>query len=128
MTKRFENRLDKSNIKFNTLNPVWDNEKETGLNVFEMIDLLNKYDAEYNMCHNDVLRLEKENELLKIDKQQLHMAMSRENVRHKQFKDKVFDLIDKKIEEYKKYDGYDTESYYIGTGLLKDLKEELLDD
>ena len=31
--KRFENRLDKSNLKFNTLNPVWDNEKETALNV-----------------------------------------------------------------------------------------------
>ena len=41
MTERFENRLNKDNIKFNTLNPVWDNEKETGLNVFEMIDLLN---------------------------------------------------------------------------------------
>ena len=62
---RFENRLDKSNVKFNTLNPVWDNEKECGLNVFEMMDLLNKYDKEYNMCHNDVLRLEKENEQLK---------------------------------------------------------------
>jgi len=40
--KRFENRLNKDNIKFNTLNPVWDNEKETGLNVFEMIDLMNE--------------------------------------------------------------------------------------
>lgn len=44
--KRFENRLDKSNVKFNTLNPVWDNEKETGLNVFEMIDELNKLSDE----------------------------------------------------------------------------------
>ena len=41
--KRFENRLNKSNIKFNTLNPVWDNEKGTALNVFEMIDKLNEY-------------------------------------------------------------------------------------
>lgn len=41
--KRFENRLNKSNIKFNTLNPVWDNKKGTALNVFEMIDKLNEY-------------------------------------------------------------------------------------
>ena len=70
--KRFENRLDKSNVKFNTINPIWDNEKETGLNVFEMMDLLNKYDTEYNMCHNDVLRLEKENEDLKQQMQRLY--------------------------------------------------------
>ena len=40
--KRFENRLNKDNVKFNILNPVWDNEKEDALNVFEMIDLLNE--------------------------------------------------------------------------------------
>ena len=44
--KRFENRLNNSDIKFNTLNPVWDNEKETALNVFEMIDLLNELSEE----------------------------------------------------------------------------------
>ena len=76
--KRFENRLNKSNIKFNTLNPVWDNEKEDALNVFEMIDELNylndccdnliedntEYVAEINQMH-------KENEQLKVDKQAL---------------------------------------------------------
>ena len=70
--KRFENRLDKSNVKFNTLNPVWDTEKEDALNVFEMIDELNylndccnnliddntEYVAEINQMH-------KENEQLK---------------------------------------------------------------
>lgn len=70
--KRFENRLNKSNVKFNTLNPVWDNEKENTLNVFEMIDELNylndccdnliddntEYVAEINQMH-------KENEQLK---------------------------------------------------------------
>lgn len=40
--KRYENRLNKSNVKFNTLNPIWDNETEDGLNVFEMIDVLNE--------------------------------------------------------------------------------------
>ena len=72
--KRFENRLNKSNVKFNTLNPVWDNEKEDALNVFEMIDELNylndccnnliddntEYVAEINQIH-------KENEQLKKD-------------------------------------------------------------
>jgi len=47
--KRFENRLDKSNVKFNTLNPVWDNEKEDALNVFEMIDELNRLNLD---CSN----------------------------------------------------------------------------
>lgn len=39
--KRFENRLNKDNVKFNTLNPVWDDEKKDAFNVFEMIDMLN---------------------------------------------------------------------------------------
>lgn len=40
--KRFENRLNKDIKKFHALNPVWDNEKQDALNVFEMIDLLNE--------------------------------------------------------------------------------------
>ena len=63
--KRFENRLNKDIKKFHALNPVWDNKLETAWNVFEMIDLLNKYNKEYLDCYNDVLRLEKENEKLK---------------------------------------------------------------
>ena len=39
---RFENRLNKKNIKFRTQNPVWDNEIEDTLNVFEMITEMNK--------------------------------------------------------------------------------------
>lgn len=38
---RYTNRIDKNNIKFNTLNPVWDNTKEDALNVFEMIEIMN---------------------------------------------------------------------------------------
>ena len=48
MNKRFENRLNTSNIKFNTQNPVWDNEKGDALNVFEMINLMNELNDEYN--------------------------------------------------------------------------------
>ena len=44
--QRFENRLDKNNIKFNTLNPVWDNWQGTALNVFEMIDVMNEQSDE----------------------------------------------------------------------------------
>jgi hypothetical protein len=60
--KRFENRLNKDTIKFNTLNPIWDNLKEDALNVFEMIDLLNE--------------LHKENKELK---NKLHFVMKRLN-------------------------------------------------
>lgn len=50
--KRFENRLNKSDIKFNTLNPVWDNEKGVALNVFEMIEEMNKLESEKNHFKN----------------------------------------------------------------------------
>lgn len=77
--KRFENRLDKSNVKFNTLNPVWDTEKEDALNVFEMIDELNylndccnnliddntEYVAEINQMHKENEELKKELESFK---------------------------------------------------------------
>ena len=82
--KRFENRLDKSNVKFNTLNPVWDTEKEDALNVFEMIDELirlnldcsnliddnTEYVAEINQMHKENEQLKEQladaNELKKI--------------------------------------------------------------
>ena len=77
---RFENRLNKSDIKFNTLNPVWDNEKETALNVFEMIDLLNelndknKFLSEFRgfitMEHQ---KLKEENEQLKQQNSELKL-------------------------------------------------------
>ena len=57
-TKRFENRLNKNNIKFNTQNPVWDNEKQDAFNVFEMIDLLNE-------LYEENEQLKKENQMLK---------------------------------------------------------------
>lgn len=50
--KRFENRLDKTNIKFKTLNPVWDNKKGVALNVFEMIEEMNELENEKNHFKN----------------------------------------------------------------------------
>ena len=55
MEERFENRLNKDNIKFRTLNPVWDNEVQDGLNVFEMIELLNKQDQRINVLENEIM-------------------------------------------------------------------------
>lgn len=60
--KRFENRLNKSNIKFNTLNPVWDNEKGTALNVFEMIDKLNEYSEKTYELELHIDELEDDNQ------------------------------------------------------------------
>ena len=57
--KRFENRLNKDDIKFNTLNPVWDNEKEDAFNVFEMIDLLNNLHEENQELKQQEKRLYK---------------------------------------------------------------------
>ena len=91
--KRFENRLNKENIKFATLNPVWDNERGTALNVFEMIGEMNelhdenqelqgKYDAQKqlfcqlnsdkNNIWQDYQDLKKENEQLKSELQKIY--------------------------------------------------------
>ena len=92
--KRFENRLDKSNVKFNTLNPVWDKEKEDALNVFEMIDELNylndccdnliddntEYVAEINQMH-------KENEQLKEENQELRKYLSWQDMELEEMED-----------------------------------------
>ena len=70
--KRFENRLNKNNIKFNTQNPVWDNEKQDAFNVFEMIDMLNHLHEENQDLHKkevelgqNYLKLLEENEQLR---------------------------------------------------------------
>ncbi|MBP3225703.1 MAG: hypothetical protein J6M08_02135 [Methanobrevibacter sp.] len=55
--KRFENRLNKNIKKFNVLNPVWDNEKETALNVFEMIDEMNNLNNENEFSKNRIASL-----------------------------------------------------------------------
>lgn len=77
-------------------------------------------------CCTRLNRLEEENEQLKLDKQHLHQAMSREEVRHKQFRDKVFDLIDKSLEKDKQYYEMSYEDYLNGRiEALEELKKEL---
>lgn len=60
--KRFENRLNKANIELNTLTPVWDNEKGTALNVFEMIDKLNEYSEKIYELELHIDELEDDNQ------------------------------------------------------------------
>ena len=71
--KRFENRLNKDKIKFNTQNPVWDNKKEDALNVFEMIDLLNEQD-----------------EIIDNLQEQVHLLLH-ENLEYRKFKGSDFE-------------------------------------
>ena len=102
--KRFENRLNKSDIKFNTLNPVWDNEKETALNVFEMIDLLNELTCKLKrtergrteLAEFNVELMEKNKELkAKVDDKEVAVEVETCKVM-----EKIFDLIDEKIKLY----------------------------
>ena len=78
-----------------------------------------------------IKKLENENEQLKKQRYDLYSDIARlvdENEQLKQQVQDIYNLIDKKIEEYAKYDGYDTEKFYIGTQLLKDLKKGLKGD
>lgn len=89
--KRFENRLDKSNVKFNTLNPVWDNERGDALNVFEMIDELIRLNLDYSNLIDDnteyvaeINQIHKENEQLKSKNRglQSELQIFKEDVTH----------------------------------------------
>ena len=76
------------------------------LSIGEIVELLNE--------------LHEENQRLKFDKSNLHRAMSREEVRHKQFKDKIFCQIDCKIKQLK-------DCYMVNEAkIIEDLKEELI--
>ena len=75
-------------------------------------------------CEDDFVNLlnelHEENKRLKFDKSNLHHAMSKEEVRHKQFKDKIFCQIDCKIKQLK-------DCYMMNEAkIIEDLKEELI--
>ena len=97
----------------------------------ECVDLLNGQHEELQKRKKIIKQITKDyNELKQINTlcNERYRELADENEQLKQFKKEVFDLIDKKIDEYQKYDGYDTETYYIGTQLLKELKKELKGD
>lgn len=52
--KRFENRINRNNIKFKALNPVWDNKEENGLNVFEMCNEMNRLQEKVDELEKDL--------------------------------------------------------------------------
>ena len=83
---------------------VYDNDTLIGMK--EIVELLNA--------------LHEENKRLKFDKSNLHRAMSKEEVRHKQFKDKIFCQIDCRIKQLK-------DCYMVNEAkIVEDLKEELI--
>lgn len=107
------NRLEKENEGLNAKNKVLYKE-------IERLKIQNK-DLLYSNAKNIEL-LEKENEQLKSDNNRLVNETAKIVAEHQK---RVLDLIDEKIKEYQKYDGYDTEKYYIGIQLLNELKKEL---
>ena len=52
--KRFENRINRNNIKFKALNPVWDNKEENGLNIFEMCNEMNRLQEKVDELEKDL--------------------------------------------------------------------------
>ena len=49
---------------------------------------------------NKLNELAEKNEQLKFDKKQLHQSISKERIKHHQFRDKIFDIINKRITHY----------------------------
>ena len=93
--QRFENRLNRESIYFNTLNPVWDNKKQDGLNVFEMIDMLNDlYRQKERYKRLSEIRDEK------IDNYILTIKEFRDNCPDDKVKDILNDLFYSELNEY----------------------------
>ena len=106
--KRFENRLDKSNVKFNTLNPVWDNERGDALNVFEMIDELIRLNLDCSNLIDDnteyvaeINQIHKENEQLKSRVEYLERKIDRERTSYQKQHEKWEEEIQKENEQLK---------------------------
>lgn len=97
------------------------------LSTYQTCPLLNDY-------NDKITNLEKVNKHLREEndkKSELIQKLTQENDRlitktaetiskHQQ---KILNLIDTKINEYQQYAEYDTEKWYIGTELLKELKK-----
>jgi len=83
----------------------YDNGKEMGS--LDVLDMLNT--------------LHEENKNLKLDKTNLHQAMSRDRVKYLQFRDKVVNSIDTKIKQFKE-SGMSYEAQ-----ILDDLRRELFE-
>ena len=99
--------------------------------IFEVMDKLEEKNQELeeeNKYLRKLLNIGRTNAKDIIDVLNEQEQYKEENKQLKQFQSSVFRLIDNKIKEYQKYDGYDTEKYYIGTQLLKELQKKLKGD
>ena len=99
--------------------------------IFEVMDKLEEKNQELeeeNKYLRKLLNIGRTNAKDIIDVLNEQEQYKDENKQLKQFQSSVFRLIDNKIKEYQKYDGYDTEKYYIGTQLLKELQKKLKGD
>lgn len=103
MTKRFTMVDWNEYAEGDTL--YYDNGKEMGS--LDVLDMLNT--------------LHEENKNLKLDKTNLHQAMSRDRVKYLQFRDKVVNSIDTKIKQFKE-SGMSYEAQ-----ILDDLRRELFE-
>lgn len=106
----------------------------------EVTDRLNKYNKAYLDCHNDVLRLEKENEKLKNklkffnELNKPYGDIIKENEQLKQFQDRVFSWIDMHLQrlptlidkEFNSDNEFADPSLYSGAlQILETMKKEL---
>ena len=113
----YENIFDLTNpiLIVDRLNELADENKQLKSKNRGLQSELQIFKEDVTHSNLQINKLADENEQLKKDKTNLHRAMSKERVNYFKFRDKVFDLIDKKIKEV------DT----IGAEVLKDLRREL---
>lgn len=125
--KRFTNHITKTDadgtIHSDGILDANEDNKIIITNYFYIASLLNKLNDENEKLKSNIDIRDKAIIELKEENKDLNdLLASKEDILLKP----VIKIIDDKISEYKKYDGYDTEAYYIGTQLLKELRKEIL--
>lgn len=96
-----------------------------------IVVLLNELNDENEQLKSKNRGLQSELGIFKEDVTHSNLQINKLAEENEQLKQQLMDvdkLIDDKIREYQKYDEYDTEKFYIGTQLLKELKKELKGD
>lgn len=115
-------------ITYKDLNPKWVvKTKQQFTHKDDMIYLNQEYFCDFTVCNVlDIMNnLIAENERLKIDKQNCYFKIGRIRNRCRQFKYRVFEVINGNIAENQ---GYNDEYCRLKVQVLEDLKEELMSD
>ena len=89
--------------------------------VKDCVDLLNEYYYEIQRLKCQLKRRTRQRDELA----DFNVELMEKNKELIQFKEQVFNLIDKKLEENKELDGVDTAMYYANKQTLNELKKEL---